>query len=152
MNLTIIAVGRMKKGPEKSLWDNYAKRLRWPLKLIEVEAKNLYSVEKIRRKEAELLLSRVPKTSVLVALDQNGLAVSSVDFSKKIGKWQDNGMNNLALVVGGSDGLDKSVLDKAQLSISLGRMTWPHMMVRAMLGEQLYRASTILQGHPYHKD
>ena len=141
----------MKKGPERSLWDGYAKRLRWPLKLIEVEAKNLYSVEKIRRKEAELLLSRVPKTSVLVALDQNGLAVSSVDFSKKIGKWQDDGMNNLALVVGGSDGLDKSVLDKAQLSISLGRMTWPHMMARIMLLEQLYRTQCILNRHPYHK-
>jgi 23S rRNA (pseudouridine1915-N3)-methyltransferase len=151
MNLTIIAVGRMKKGPERSLWDGYAKRLRWPLKLIEVEAKNLNSVEKIKRKEAELLLSRVPKTSVLVALDQNGLAVSSVDFSKKIGKWQDNGMNNLALVVGGSDGLDKSVLDKAQLSISLGRMTWPHMMARIMLLEQLYRTQCILNRHPYHK-
>ena len=151
MNLTIIAVGRMKKGPERSLWDVYAKRLRWPLTLIEVEAKNLNSVEKIKRKEAELLLSRVPKTSVLVALDQNGLAVSSVDFSKKIGKWQDNGMNNLALVVGGSDGLDKSVLDKAQLSISLGRMTWPHMMARIMLLEQLYRTQCILNRHPYHK-
>ena len=151
MNLTIIAVGRMKKGPERSLWDVYAKRLRWPLKLIEVEAKNSFGVEETKRKEADLLLSRAPKASVVVALDQNGLAVSSVDFSKKIGKWQDNGINNLTLVVGGSDGLDKGVLDKAQLSISLGRMTWPHMMARVMLLEQLYRTQCILNKHPYHK-
>ena len=151
MNLTIIAVGRMKKGPEQSLWDGYAKRLRWPLKLIEVEAKNSFGVEEIKRKEADLLLSRVPKASVVVALDQNGLAVSSVDFSKKIGKWQDNGINTLTLVVGGSDGLDKIVLDKAQLSISFGRMTWPHMMARVMLLEQLYRTQCILNKHPYHK-
>ena len=141
----------MKKGPERSLWEGYAKRLRWPLKLIEVEAKNSFGVEETKRKEADLLLSRVPKASVVVALDQNGLAVSSVDFSKKIGKWQDNGINTLTLVVGGSDGLDKIVLDKAQLSISLGRMTWPHMMARVMLLEQLYRTQCILNKHPYHK-
>ena len=151
MNLTIAAVGRIKKGPERSLWDIYAKRLRWPLSLIEVEAKNVIGIEQIKKKEADLLLAKVPKTSVIVALDQNGLVASSAEFAKKIGEWQNNGINNLVLVVGGSDGLDSTVLDKAQMIMSMGQMTWPHKLVRVMLLEQLYRAQCILNNHPYHK-
>ena len=151
MNLTVAAVGRIKKGPERSLWDIYAKRLRWPLSLIEVEAKNVIGIEQIKKKEADLLLAKVPKTSVIVALDQNGLVASSAEFAKKIGEWQNNGINNLVLVVGGSDGLDSTVLDKAQMIISMGQMTWPHKLVRVMLLEQLYRAQCILYNHPYHK-
>jgi len=151
MNLTIAAVGRIKKGPERSLWDIYAKRLRWPLSLIEVEAKNVIGIEQIKKKEADLLLAKVPKASVIVALDQNGLVASSAEFAKKIGEWQNNGINNLVLVVGGSDGLDSTVLDKAQMIISMGQMTWPHKLARVMLLEQLYRAQCILNNHPYHK-
>jgi len=151
MNLTIAAVGRIKKGPERSLWDIYAKRLRWPLSLIEVEAKNVIGIEQIKKKEADLLLAKVPKTSVIVALDQNGLVASSAEFAKKIGEWQNNGINNLVLVVGGSDGLDSTVLDKAQMIMSMGQMTWPHKLARVMLLEQLYRAQCILNNHPYHK-
>jgi 23S rRNA (pseudouridine1915-N3)-methyltransferase len=151
MNLTIAVVGRIKKGPERSLWDIYAKRLRWPLSLIEVEAKNVIGIEQIKKKEADLLLAKVPKTSVIVALDQNGLVASSAEFAKKIGEWQNNGINNLVLVVGGSDGLDSTVLDKAQMIMSMGQMTWPHKLARVMLLEQLYRAQCILNNHPYHK-
>jgi len=151
MNLTVAAVGRIKKGPERSLWDIYAKRLRWPLSLIEVEAKNVIGIEQIKKKEADLLLAKVPKASVIVALDQNGLVASSAEFAKKIGEWQNNGINNLVLVVGGSDGLDSTVLDKAQMIISMGQMTWPHKLARVMLLEQLYRAQCILNNHPYHK-
>jgi 23S rRNA (pseudouridine1915-N3)-methyltransferase len=151
MLLTIAAVGRMKKGPELSLWDVYAKRLRWPIRLIEVEARNLVGIDQIKRKEADLLLAKLPKSSVIVALDQGGSVTSSVEFAKKIGVWQDNGINNLALVLGGSNGLDSVVLDKAELSISMGSMTWPHMLARVMLLEQLYRAQCILSNHPYHK-
>jgi len=151
MNLTVAAVGRIKKGPERSLWDIYAKRLRWPLSLIEVEAKNVIGIEQIKKKEADLLLAKVPKTSVIVALDQNGLVASSAEFAIKIGEWQNNGINNLVFVVGGSNGLDSTVLDKAQMIISMGQMTWPHKLVRVMLLEQLYRAQCILYNHPYHK-
>ena len=98
-----------------------------------------------------MLLAKVPKTSVIVALDQNGLVASSAEFAKKIGEWQNNGINNLVLVVGGSDGLDSTVLDKAQMIISMGQMTWPHKLARVMLLEQLYRAQCILNNHPYHK-
>ena len=151
MNLAILAVGRMKKGPEKNLWDFYARRLRWSLILKEVEAKNSFGAEQIKRKEADLLLSKVPKGAFLIAMDQNGLALSSVDFANNILDWQDSGINDLAIAVGGSDGLDKVILDKANLSISMGSMTWPHMLARVMLLEQVYRAQCILNGHPYHK-
>ena len=151
MNLTVIAVGRMKNGPERSLWDIYVKRLKWSLSLFEVESKKSLGIAKIKKNEADLLLAKVPKAAVIVALDQNGLNVSSNDFAKEIGDWQDNGINNIAFIIGGPDGLDSVVRDKAQLSISLGHMTWPHMFARVMLIEQVYRAQCILSKHPYHK-
>ena len=151
MNITIVAVGRMKKGPEQSLWDIYAKRLKWPLALKEVEGKNSFGAKQIKRKEADLLLYKIQKGAVLIAMDKNGLFLSSDDFAKKISTWQDDGINDLAITIGGSDGLDKVILDKAHLSISMGAMTWPHMLARVMLLEQVYRAQCILNKHPYHK-
>jgi len=151
MNITILAVGRMKKGPEKNLWDFYARRLRWSLILKEVEVKNSFGAEQIKRKEADLLLSKVPKGAFLITMDQKGLALSSVDFANNILDWQDSGINDLAIAIGGSEGLDNVILDKANLSISMGSMTWPHMLARVMLLEQVYRAQCILNGHPYHK-
>jgi len=151
MNITILAVGRMKKGPEKNLWDFYARRLRWSLILKEVEVKNSFGAEQIKRKEADLLLSKVPKGAFLITMDQKGLALSSVDFANNILDWQDGGINDLAIAIGGSEGLDNVILDKANLSISMGSMTWPHMLARVMLLEQVYRAQCILNGHPYHK-
>jgi len=151
MNIVILAVGRMKKGPEKNLWDFYARRLRWSLILKEVEVKNSFGAEQIKRKEADLLLSKVPKGAFLITMDQKGLALSSVDFANNILDWQDGGINDLAIAIGGSEGLDNVILDKANLSISMGSMTWPHMLARVMLLEQVYRAQCILNGHPYHK-
>ncbi len=141
----------MKKGPEKNLWDFYARRLRWSLILKEVEVKNSFGAEQIKRKEADLLLSKVPKGAFLITMDQKGLALSSVDFANNILDWQDGGINDLAIAIGGSEGLDNVILDKANLSISMGSMTWPHMLARVMLLEQVYRAQCILNGHPYHK-
>ncbi|MEE2998872.1 MAG: 23S rRNA (pseudouridine(1915)-N(3))-methyltransferase RlmH [Pseudomonadota bacterium] len=151
MNIAILAVGRMKKGPEKNLWDFYARRLRWSLILKEVEVKNSFGAEQIKRKEADLLLSKVPKGAFLITMDQKGLALSSVDFANNILDWQDSGINDLAIAIGGSEGLDNVILDKANLSISMGSMTWPHMLARVMLLEQVYRVQCILNGHPYHK-
>jgi 23S rRNA (pseudouridine1915-N3)-methyltransferase len=151
MNITIAAVGRMKSGPEKSLWDDYAKRLKWSLTLKEVEEKKPLKPAQMKNKEAELLLAALPKGATLIAMDQNGRAMSSPDLAKKIGAWQDEGTQNLAFVIGGSDGLDKAILDKADLKIAMGAMTWPHMLARVMLLEQIYRAQCILANHPYHK-
>ena len=151
MNLFILAVGRIKKGPEKSLWDLYAKRLKWSLILREVEAKNSYGAGEVKRKEAELLLNKVPKNALLIAMDQNGEDISSGDFAKKIIDWQEAGIKDLAIAIGGSGGLDKIMLDKAKYIISMGSMTWPHMLARVLLLEQVYRAQCILNRHPYHK-
>jgi len=151
MNITIAAVGRMKAGPEKILWDDYAKRLNWNLSLKEVEEKNPLKPAQMKIKEAALLLNAIPKDATLIALDQNGRSLSSPAFAKKIGGFQDDGIQGLAFVIGGSDGLDKSILDKAQMKIAMGEMTWPHMLARVMLLEQTYRAQCILAGHPYHK-
>jgi len=151
MNLTIAAVGRMKAGAEKSLWDNYAKRLNWSLTLKEVEEKKPLKPAQLKIKEAELLLSAVPKGATLVAMDRSGREMASTDFAKKLGAWQDDGIGEIAFVIGGSDGLDKSILDRAELKIAMGVMTWPHLLARVMLIEQIYRAQCILTNHPYHK-
>ena len=151
MNITIAAVGRMKAGAERSLWDDYAKRLNWPLILKEVEEKKPLKPAQLKIKEAELLLGAVPKRAMLIAMDRSGRELASTDFAKKLGAWQDDGIGEIAFVIGGSDGLDGSLLDKAQLKIAMGAMTWPHMLARVMLIEQIYRAQCILSHHPYHK-
>jgi 23S rRNA (pseudouridine1915-N3)-methyltransferase len=151
MKITIATVGRIKKGPGKDLWDVYAKRLKWSLDLKEVEEKNALGLHAIRRKEGDLLLAKVPKGAFLIAMDQNGLLLSSLDFAKKINLWQDRGIRDLAFIIGGSEGLDQTAIDKADLQMSMGKMTWPHMLARIMLLEQIYRAQCILGNHPYHK-
>ena len=151
MKITIAAVGRIKRGPEKNLWDIYAKRLKWPLVLREVEEKNTLRPQAIKSKEGDLLLAKVPNGAFLIAMDPNGLLLSSLDFAKKIDFWQDSGLHDLAIVVGGSEGLDQRVIDRADLIIAMGKMTWPHMLARIMLLEQIYRAQCILGNHPYHK-
>ena len=151
MKLNIIAVGRMKKGPEKYLSDLYAKRLSWSLVLEEVVEKKSLKPAQMLRKEASLLLDKVPDRAFLIAMDQDGDLLSSRELAGKIGDWQNLGIRNLAIVIGGPNGLDKSILDRADRKISMGRMTWPHMLVRVMLMEQLYRAQCILENHPYNK-
>jgi 23S rRNA (pseudouridine1915-N3)-methyltransferase len=151
MNITIAAVGRMKAGAEKMLWDDYAKRLKWSLILKEVEEKKPLKAAQMKIKEAELLLNAVPKGAKLIALDRTGRAFESEDFAKKLGVWQDEGIGDIAFVIGGSVGLDRTLLEKAQLKIAMGAMTWPHMLARVMLIEQIYRAQCILGNHPYHK-
>ena len=151
MNITIAAVGRMKAGAERSLWDNYAKRLNWSLTLKEVEEKKPLKPAQLKVKEAELLLNAVPKGAVLVAMDRSGRELASEDLAKRLGAWQDDGIGEIAFVIGSSDGLDQKVLDKAWLKIAMGAMTWPHMLARVMLIEQIYRAQCILSNHPYHK-
>jgi len=151
MKFIIAAVGRMKAGAERNLWDNYAKRLNWSLTLKEIEEKKPLKPALLKIKEAELLLNAVPKGATLVALDRSGRDLTSVDLAKKLGAWQDDGIGEVAFVIGGSEGLDRSVLERAQLKIAMGAMTWPHLLARVMLIEQIYRAQCILSKHPYHK-
>lgn len=152
MRTHLIAVGRMKAGPERTLLDHYAARLSPPPELREVEEKRALPPAKLKTREAELLLAAVPNGALLVAMDERGKTLTSPKFAQKMGAWRDDGVRDVAFVIGGADGLDTSVRQAATLVLSLGEMTWPHMLVRGLLAEQIYRANAILSGHPYHRE
>jgi 23S rRNA (pseudouridine1915-N3)-methyltransferase len=148
-SLAIVAVGRAKPGPERDLYQLYARRLDPPPLLREVEERRpLPAAEKMAR-EADLLLAAAG-SATLVALDERGTMLSSPAFAERLGRWRDSG-TGLAFLIGGADGHAPLVRERAALLLSLGSMTWPHMLVRALLAEQLWRAQAILSGHPYHR-
>ncbi|HWE75508.1 MAG TPA: 23S rRNA (pseudouridine(1915)-N(3))-methyltransferase RlmH [Stellaceae bacterium] len=151
MRLTIIAVGRHKAGPLKALQEFYAERIRWPLTIREVEERRKLPPAELKAREGELILAALPKDAELIALDGRGKTLSSADLASRLAQWRDADAN-LAFVIGGADGLADAVLGPAKLTLSLGTMTWPHLLVRGMLLEQLYRAQQILAGHPYHRE
>jgi 23S rRNA (pseudouridine1915-N3)-methyltransferase len=157
MRLIVAAIGRARAAPEQELFDDYARRLvrQGPagltLELREAEERRKLSVEARRAAEAELLAAQIPKGARIVALDGNGKSLSSEDFSKQLARWRDDGMADVAFLIGGADGLDPALLKGARFTLSLGTMTWPHLLVRAMLAEQIYRAQSIQLGHPYHR-
>lgn len=144
-----MAVGRIGAGPEQALFARYAARLRPPLHVVEVGDGRGAAVE-IKRREAEALLAAVPAGAEVVALDAEGVMPDSAGFAARLAGWRDSG-RTLCFLIGGAEGLDASVLARAHHILSLGAMTWPHLLVRTMLAEQLYRAQSILAGHPYHR-
>ena len=151
MRLHIVAVGKLKAGPHAALARHYAERLAWPLAIREVEEKRPLPAAELREREGALLLAAVPPDAVLIALDERGKTLASAAFAQKLAAWRDSGTADLAFLIGGADGLAEGLRQKAQLVLSLGAMTWPHLLVRGMLLEQLYRAQQILAGHPYHR-
>ncbi len=151
MRLLVAAVGRAKPGPERALYDHYVRRLAWPLALKEVEEKRPLGTPERMAREAELLLAAVPAGAVVVALDERGRDLGSEDFAARLGGWRDDGRADIAFLIGGADGHHESVRARADLLLSFGKLTWPHMLVRGMLAEQLFRAQCILSGHPYHR-
>ena len=151
MRLSIIAVGRAKRGPERDLYEFYAGRTGWPLSLIEVEERRPLSGDERKSREADLITAKIPNGAILVALDERGEDLTSRKFAKLLGDWQDAGTSDIAFVIGGADGLAEELRGKARQMIRFGRATWPHMLVRPMLAEQIYRARQILDGHPYHR-
>jgi 23S rRNA (pseudouridine1915-N3)-methyltransferase len=120
--------------------------------IVELEERRHLPSPLLKVREGELLLAALPPRAFLVALDEHGTAWSSRALADRIGAWRDRGASELAFAIGGADGLDSTVLDRAEAVLSLGPMTWPHLLVRGMLLEQLYRAQQILAGHPYHRD
>lgn len=152
MRVTIAAVGRDRSGPTRDLFDEYCRRCPWPIRLHEVPPRTTAAPERRLAEEAERLASALAPDAVLVALDENGRNLTSRALATRIGAWQRHGRSELALVVGGPDGLDPALIGRADLVLALGRMTWPHRLVRVLVAEQLYRAATILAGHPYHRD
>lgn len=159
MKVAIHAVGRMKAGPEKELADRYLDRFSksgGPLGLdfsgvTEIAESRAQSVDERRREEADRLRAQMASGTALVLLDERGKNLSSQQFADKIAALRDGGQRGLMIAIGGPDGHDEVLRSEAKLLISFGAATWPHQMVRIMLGEQLYRAATILSGHPYHR-
>jgi len=155
MKLHIAAVGRLRAGPEAELVRDYVERFDktgrslglGPLSIHEVEAKKGGMAA-----EAKLLEKAIGSNAPICTLDERGQKVSSPDFAQMLGRWRDNGAGAPVFVIGGADGLDQSLRSRADISLSFGKMVWPHMLVRVMLTEQLYRAASILAGSPYHRN
>lgn len=153
MHISIIAVGRMQRGPEQSLMSDYLKRLPWKHSVTEIDIKKqAANPEERKLREAERLLATVPDGAALVALDETGKSLTSRAFAGRIDDWQSTGYSHIAFVIGGADGLHSTILQKADLKLAFGTLTWPHMLVRVLLAEQIYRAWSINAGHPYHRD
>lgn len=151
MRLWLIAVGRLRTGPEQALVRHYTERMLSPIEMREVEEKRRLPAAQLREREGTLLLAALPAGATAVALDTCGKALSSEAFAAHIARWRDHGVAELAFLIGGAEGLAEDARKRAELVLSLGAMTWPHLLVRGMLLEQLYRAQQILIGHPYHR-
>jgi len=137
--LHIIARGRIGRGPEAELVDRYLKRLTWPVKLTELPESG----------------GRMPvpaDNSVTILLDEKGEQLGSVAFARKLERWRDDGRREARFLIGGADGFDDRARAGADLLLAFGKTTWPHLLARAMLAEQLFRATSLLANHPYHRE
>lgn len=154
MRISIISIGKFDNSPHKQVFETYVKRLKWKIDLKELDLRNSnnLNVAKIKEGEGALILKALRPSSKLIALDEDGKQFGSVGFSKVISDSALSGDSDLTFVIGGSDGLSEEILKKSHLKISFGKMTFPHLMVRAILAEQLYRAQSIIAGHPYHRE
>jgi 23S rRNA (pseudouridine1915-N3)-methyltransferase len=159
MKIGLVAVGRMKSGPERDLADRYAERFAASgralglegIMLAELPENPARTSSERKQREGEAILAAIPPDSLIICLDERGKSMSSDAFAARIAEWRDAGRKSLHIVIGGADGLDEAVRKKAVLTLSFGQMTIPHQLVRVLALEQLYRAATILAGHPYHR-
>src|SRR3954462_776684 len=152
IRLYILAVGRLRRGPLYELQALYAERILPAPTIIEVEEKRRLPPAELRMREAELVLAALPPGARLIALDERGVAWSSMELANRLAFWRDAGTAAVAFAIGGADGLGTAVIERADAVLSFGSMTWPHLLVRGMLLEQLYRAQQIRAGHPYHRE
>lgn len=159
VRVTVAAVGRLKDGPERALLRRYGERIAaagrglgiGPLNMIEIAESRRASAPERREEEARALLAKLPSPSHLFVLDERGEALSSTAFARRLATLREAGAAHIAFVIGGPDGIGEPLRARAQQLLSLGPMTLPHGLVRVVLAEQLYRALTILSGHPYHR-
>ena len=152
MRIVLLAVGRDRRGPAGELADIYRKRCAWRIDFIDIAPRSQGDVTKRIAEEGQKIRQSLPGNAALAVLDERGDNLSSQELADKIRFFQHEGRQALAFVIGGADGVDRSLMAQADLRVAFGRATWPHRLVRAMLTEQLYRASTILSGHPYHRE
>lgn len=153
LRIRIVAVGRLPAGPLRQIVSDYLDRLGTlaAVTVREVEVRKALPADRLRERQAELLLAEVPPGAVVVVLDERGRDLASTELADRLRGWQDGGVGEVAFLLGGADGHADTVRRRADLLLAFGRATWPHLLARVMLAEQLYRASTILSGHPYHR-
>ena len=159
MHLLVISIGRLKQGPERELAERYRERFEDAGRKLGFRGLDIQELPESRARdaatrineEAAAILAAIPAKSVLVALDERGDNVDSVAFARHLGRWRDESVANNVFVIGGADGLSPDLRRNAKLRLAFGSATWPHQIVRVMLLEQIYRATTILAGHPYHR-
>jgi 23S rRNA (pseudouridine1915-N3)-methyltransferase len=160
MRVLVLAVGRMKKGAEADLADRYLKRAVQAGRAIGIRSVEIVEIRESRASDAErrkleesiAIANLIPDGAVVVLLDERGDGLSSAAFADQLGRWRDGGQAATAFVIGGADGLSETLRERARITLNFGQATWPHQLVRIMLLEQLYRAVTILSGHPYHRE
>ena len=146
MRVVVAAIGKFKKNsPEKMLVDEYIKRSGWDVIIKEADNSN-------QEEEAKFLQAAIPHGAKVVVLDERGVNIKSVELAAKLENWQINGCSEICFLIGGADGHLQSTRDKADLLLSFGKLTLPHMLMRAVLLEQIYRVQTIIAGHPYHRE
>jgi 23S rRNA (pseudouridine1915-N3)-methyltransferase len=159
MRVVVIAIGRLKQGPERELVERYRGRFDDIGRKLGFRGLEIHEISESRARdaatriaeEAAAISALLPEKYVLVTLDERGDNVDSASFAGHLGRWRDQSAANTIFVIGGADGLSPELQRKAKLRIAFGSATWPHQMVRVMLLEQIYRAATILAGHPYHR-
>lgn len=147
----IIAVGRLRTGAFFDLSQEYAKRIQWPLNVYEVESKSRDPVA-VQKEENQKIRDHIAENAFVIVMDEKGNGLRSLDFADTLQNFQNTGEDHIQFIIGGADGLTDEVKARANMLLSFGQQTWPHMMARVMLLEQLYRAQQILKGHPYHRE
>ncbi len=155
MRVQICAVGRLRAGPERTLIDDYLSRFDKTGRALGLGPATITEVEDKKRSgmtgEAALLQRNIPKGARICALDERGHLITSPEFADILAQWRDDGTGDATFLIGGADGLDPSLANRADIRLSFGKMVWPHMLARVMLAEQLYRAASILARSPYHR-
>ena len=159
MRLVVAAIGRLKDGPERELAERYRKRAEQTgrrigfrdMEVVEIRESRAQEVGKRMVEELIALANIIPDEAVVLILDERGESLDSATLASRLGRWRDDGRPAAVFIIGGDDGLAPSLRDKASVRLAFGAATWPHQLVRIMLLEQIYRAVSILSGHPYHR-
>jgi 23S rRNA (pseudouridine1915-N3)-methyltransferase len=159
MRLLVIAVGRLKSGPERDLVERYHERFADMARKLGFRGIEVHEIAESRARDAAMrmadeaaaIMSLIPDDAVTIALDERGKTIDSTGLAKRLGQWRDESNANVVFVIGGADGLSPELRRKMKAVFAFGTATWPHQLVRIMLMEQIYRAATILAGHPYHR-
>ena len=159
MRLVVAAIGRLKDGPERELAERYRKRAEQSgrrigfrdTEIVEIRESRAQERDKRMTEESVALANLIPERAITIILDERGESLDSATLANRLGRWRDDGRPATVFIIGGDDGLAPALRDKASLKLAFGAATWPHQLVRIMLLEQIYRAVSILSGHPYHR-